>query len=158
MKTTHKTSNRPAGYAQLVARGMLGLGAGCVAGAALGAVPDLVCEIRYASEARIVRQQVSTDPYAARPESIGERFALKAVVLGGADYIGSITLTVLDLSVDGAPVVIHQARYLPPFNRHPELPALTGWNHVYSSVYGREFRYGCALQPAANASATEAKP
>lgn len=158
MKTTHKTSNKPAGYAQPVARSMLGLIVGCAAGAAWGAAPDLVCEIRYASEARIVRQQVSADPYAARPESIGERFALKAVVLGGADHIDSITLTVLDLSIEGAPVVIHQARHLPPFNMHPELPALTGWSHVYSSVYGREFRYGCALQPAVSTPSSEAKP
>lgn len=118
----------------------------------MAAAPDLVCEIRYASESRIVRQHVSADPYAAQPEAIDGRFALKAVVLGSVDQIDSITLTVLDLSVEGAPVVTHQARYLPPFNQPPELPSLTGWNHVYSSVYGREFRYGCALQ------ANEVKP
>lgn len=152
---------RPAGYAPLFARSLLGLLAGCAASVVFAATPDLVCEIRYASEARIVRQPASPDPYAARPESIGERFAFKAVALSNADHadsIGSITLTVLDLSVDGAPVVIHQARHLPPFNTHPELPALTGWVHVYSSVYGREFRYGCALQPAASASPAEVKP
>jgi hypothetical protein len=143
---------RPAGYAPGLIRCALGLAAGCATSAVVVAAPDLVCEIRYASESRIVRQPVSADPYAARPEAIGERFALKAVVLGGVDQIDSITLTVFDLSVDGAPVITHQARYLPPFNMHPELPALTGWNHVYSSVYGREFRYGCALQ------ANEVKP
>lgn len=139
-------TNRPAGYASGLVRCALGLAAGCASGAVVAAAPDLVCEIRYASESRIVRQHVSADPYAAQPETIDGRFALKAVVLGSADHVDSITLTVLDLSVEGAPVVALQARYLPPFNMHPELPALTGWNHVYSSVYGREFRYGCALQ------------
>ena len=95
-----------------------------------------------------MRQQVSADPYAAVAQSMGERFQFKAVVLGEPDRIDHISLTVYDLSVPGAPVPVHQARYAAPFNTHPVLPALTGWNHIYSSVYGREFRYGCALQDA----------
>ncbi len=151
----------PAGHAPMLARGLLVLALCCAAAAARSAAPDVVCEIRYASDSRLIRQSVTTDPYAAKPESIGERFALKAAVLSSTDQtgdIGSITLTVLDLSVEGAPVVIHQARHLPPFNMNPELPALTGWVSVYSSVYGREFRYGCALQSAGRAVATGARP
>lgn len=119
---------------------------------AVAAAPDLVCEVRYASEAQVIRQHVSDDPYAATAQSIGQRFQFKAVVLGEPERIEHVSITVYDLSVDGAPVVIHQAHYEPPFNMHAELPALTGWNHVYSSVYGRELRYGCALQSAAAAA------
>jgi hypothetical protein len=110
------------------------------------AAPDLVCELRYASEMQMIRQPVSADPYLAMAQQVGQRFQFKAIVLGEPERIEHIAITVYDLSVDGAPVVIHQAHYEPPFNMHAELPALTGWNHVYSSVYGRELRYGCALQ------------
>ena len=43
--------------------------------------------------------------------------------------------------------MLHQVRYQAPFASSPELPSLTGWNHVYASYLGRELRYGCALQP-----------
>lgn len=117
-------------------------------GWAQAGAPELVCQLRYGSEEQVVRQQVSADPYAAVAQSMGERFQFKAVVLGEPDRIDHITLTVYDLSVPGAPVPVNQVRYTAPFNMHPVLPALTGWNHIYSSVYGREFRYGCALQDA----------
>lgn len=112
------------------------------------AAPELVCQLRYGSEVQLVRQSVSADPYAAVAQSIVDRFQFKAVVLGEPDRIDHITLTVYDLSVPGAPVTIQQVRYAAPFNMNPELPALTGWTHLYSSVYGRELRYGCALQEA----------
>ena len=34
----------------------------------------------------------------------------------------------------------------PPFATGSAVPALTGWQHVYSSVLGRELVYGCALR------------
>ena len=92
---------------------------------ALAAGPDLVCEVRYASEEQLIRQRVSDDPYASTAQSVGQRFQFKAVVLGQPERIEHVSITVYDLSVDGAPVVIHQVHYEPPFNMHAELPALT---------------------------------
>ena len=132
--------------------------AGTVCVPAQAAAPELVCEVAYASDTQQIRQRVSPDPYAAQVRTVAERFQFKAVVLGSPERIESITLTVYDLSVESGPVVIHQARHATPFNMQTAVPALTGWNHVYSSVYGRELRYGCALQPVPSAPANEAQP
>lgn len=112
------------------------------------AAPDLICEVRVASDTYLLRQAVSADPYAARAQAVGERFRFKAVVLGTPEQIDHITLTVYDLGTTPPDVVIQQTELLPPFNTHPVVPALTGWTHVYSSELGRELRYGCALRPA----------
>ena len=124
----------------------------CSTASATWAAPDLVCQIRYASETQLVRQSVSADPYGAPTHTVDKRFAFKAVVLGTPEHIDAITVSVYDLQADNAPVMIQQVQHLPPFNTQPDLPALTGWNRVYSSVLGREFIYGCALQPATAAS------
>ena len=120
---------------------LAGLTATCV-----WAGPELVCELRYGSETRVLRRSAATDPYVYAAETFEGRFRLKAVVLGDAEKIEQITLTVHDLTGAGAPQIIQQLRIEPPFNLQAELPALTGWSHVYSGVLGREFRYGCALQ------------
>lgn len=157
MRYSHDTSigaalmnrGRPGFFASRKGRWPVLLLAALMPGWAQAGAPELVCQLRYGSDELIVRQQVSADPYAATAQSIGERFQFKAVVLGEPDRIDLVTLTVYDLSVPGAPVPIHHVRYAAPFNTHPALPALTGWNHIYSSVYGRELRYGCALQEGA---------
>jgi hypothetical protein len=108
--------------------------------------PELVCELRYGSETRVLRHSAAADPYAYAAETFEGRFRFKAVVLGDAEKVEHVTLTVYDLTGSGAPKISQQLRLEPPFNLQAELPALTGWSHVYSSVLGRELRYGCALQ------------
>jgi hypothetical protein len=110
------------------------------------ALPELVCDVRYASDTRVLRQAVSADPYGGGSVDLDARFRFKAVVLGTPDRIDHITLTVYDLEVPGGPMVVQQAHVMPPFNTGTVPPALNGWQHVYSSVLGRELRYGCALQ------------
>lgn len=107
---------------------------------------ELVCQVRYASETRTLRQQATRDPYTAATVDFEGRFRLRAVVLGVPTRIEHVTLTVYDLASDGPPLIVHQARHKAPFNMATELPALSGWNHVYASRLGREVRYGCALQ------------
>lgn len=106
----------------------------------------LVCEVRYASETRVLRQSASADPYVAQTVDFEDRFRFRAVVLGRPERIDHITLTVYELGLGDAPVIVHQARHQAPFPAATVLPALTGWNHVYASYLGRELRYGCALQ------------
>lgn len=118
------------------------------------ALPELVCEVRYGGDTRVLRQAVSADPYAGGSVDMDTRFRFKAVVLGQPGRIDHITLTVYDLEVPGAPVVVQQAHVLPPFNQGALPPALSGWQHVYSSVLGRELRYGCALQVPLSAGPT----
>jgi hypothetical protein len=109
--------------------------------------PELVCQVRYASETRMLHQSATTDPYSAATVDFDNRFRFRAVVLGSPGRIGHITLTVYELTKE-APIIIHQVRYQAPFNMNNEIPALTGWNHVYANYLGRELRYGCALKAA----------
>lgn len=107
--------------------------------------PELVCQLRYASETRLLHQSATSDPYSAATMDFDNRFRFRAVVLGSSGRIDHITLTVYELAKEAPPVIIHQVRYQAPFNMNNEIPALTGWNHVYANYLGREFRYGCAL-------------
>lgn len=105
---------------------------------------ELRCELRYASQVIPLRALPTDDPYGVRSHDIAGRFRFKAVVGGTAASAEYVKLYVYDMAVSGAPVLIHQATHHPPFSAGP-VPALTGWNHVYSSVLGRELIYGCAL-------------
>ena len=107
---------------------------------------ELVCQLRYASETRMLHQSATTDPYSAATVDFDNRFHFRAVVLGSPGQVGHITLTVYELAKEAPPVIIHQVRYQAPFNMNHEIPALTGWNHVYANYLGRELRYGCALK------------
>jgi hypothetical protein len=138
--------------------GALSLAASLLLGTTSFAAQSLLCEVRYASETRELRQSASADPYDAQTVEFDGRFRFKAVVLGTADHIEHITLTVHELGLGDAPVIIHQVRHQAPFHDGVEMPALTGWNHVYASYLGRELRYGCALQPVAPAVSKEAMP
>ena len=87
---------------------------------------ELVCQLRYASETRILRQSATSDPYSAATADFDNRFRFRAVVLGSAGRIDHITLTVYELAKEAPPVIIHQVRYQAPFNMNNEIPALTG--------------------------------
>ncbi|MDE2389386.1 MAG: hypothetical protein KGN35_09960 [Betaproteobacteria bacterium] len=108
--------------------------------------PQLVCQVRYASETRMLHQSATSDPYSAATTDFDNRFRFRAVVLGSSGRIDHITLTVYELAKEAPPVIVHQVRYQAPFNMNHEIPALTGWNHVYANYLGRELRYGCALK------------
>lgn len=114
-------------------------------GLALAADPVLHCEVRYASQTWQFQATPSSSPYEVPAHDLAERFRFKAVVVGSATQVDYVSLYVYDLKAAGAPVLIHEARHKPPFEQGADIPALTGWNHVYSSVLGRELVYGCAL-------------
>ncbi len=107
---------------------------------------QLHCELQYGGSRQMLVQAASSDPYAAQTVIVAERFGFKASVLGSDDEIRSITLSVSDLKAAGSPIV-QQARWSAPFVLTGDgVAQLTGWQLVYSSVLGREFRYGCTLQ------------
>ncbi|MFZ4552345.1 MAG: hypothetical protein ACOYNB_11035 [Aquabacterium sp.] len=108
--------------------------------------PVLQCAVRYASEVWHMQARPTLEPYEVPLSGLAERFAFKAVVAGSAAHIDHVTVTVYDLEVAGAPVILQTVRHLPPFALGAEIPSLTGWNHVYSARKGRELVYGCALQ------------
>lgn len=117
------------------------------------AAPQVHCEVRYASQTVPLDASPTDAPLRVPTVSLGERFAFKAVVRGTPDRIEHISLSTYDLEAEGAPALVHQQRLSPPFAAGREVPALTGWQHVYSSVLGRELVYGCALREGPSASA-----
>ncbi|EGJ11652.1 MULTISPECIES: hypothetical protein [Rubrivivax] len=107
--------------------------------------PLLRCELRYVSTTMQVEARPVADPYTVAAQDVGTRFRFKAVVLGTPERVDSVSLYAYDMAVANAPVLIHEVVHRPPFPPGTAIPALTGWNHVYSSRLGRELVYGCAL-------------
>lgn len=117
----------------------------------------LHCEIRYASQSWHLDALPTDQPLRAKRHDVGERFAFRAIVRsqpvdpaapanaiqGGR--IAHITTQVFDLEAPQEPIV-QQFRRAPPWPDGEQVPALTGWQHVYSAVLGRELVYGCAVR------------
>jgi len=127
------------------------------AGGLAQAAPTVHCEVRYASQTWQVTAQPTADPLSVPSLTLNKRFAFKAVARGAGERIDQVSLYAYDLEAEGAPALIHQQRLSPPFATGTQVPALTGWQHVYSSVLGRELVYGCALRQG-EATAAQAGP
>lgn len=117
---------------------------------AMGAPAEhLHCEVRYASQSWHIDAVPTAEPLLAKQHNVGERFAFRAIVRGTPDdgsRIEHITTQVFDLEAEQEPLV-QQFRRSPPWPEGAQVPALTGWQHVYSAVLGRELVYGCAVRP-----------
>ncbi len=108
----------------------------------------LHCEIRYASQTWDLDATPTHQPLQVKRHELGQRFAFRAVArasLAGDGRIEHVTTQVFDRETDQAPMV-QQFRRSPPWPTGSEAPALTGWQHVYSAVLGRELVYGCAVR------------
>ena len=108
----------------------------------------LQCPVTYAGSTQVVEARPVSNPYPVPSVDIGGRFRFKAVMVGKAQQVESITLyAYLDTSLQ--PVMIHQGLYLPPY--HPSMAAghaynLTGYQHLYAGPMERELIYHCTLQ------------
>lgn len=111
---------------------------------ALGAI--LHCQVRYMSDTVSIDAHPTTQPYTVASHDIAGRFRFKAVVVGDDRHVEHVALYAYDMSVPAAPVLIHEVVHKPPFAPGKPVPALTGWNHVYSARLGREMVYGCAFR------------
>ena len=118
-------------------------------GASEAFAEHLHCEIRYASQSWHLDAPPTDQPLLARQHVVGQRFAFRAIVRGQAGEGGRIehvTTQVFDLEAEQEPLV-QQLRRSPPWPLGSEVPSLTGWQHAYSAVLGRELVYGCAVRP-----------
>lgn len=126
---------------------------------AMGAPAEhLHCEVRYASQSWHIDAVPTAEPLLAKQHNVGERFAFRAIVRGTPDdgsRIEHITTQVFDLEAEQEPLV-QQFRRSPPWPEGAQVPALTGWQHVYSAVLGRELVYGCAVRPGPPPGAADA--
>ncbi len=120
-----------------------GLGALLCAQAA--AEPQLTCQVTYAGATHTVQARPVADPYPVPSVDIAGRFQFKAVMVGDAAHIDRIALyTYRD--ADPHPVLVHQAKYLPPYPRSVHPWPITGQHHVYAGPQERELIYSCTLE------------
>lgn len=109
------------------------------------AVPLLRCHLSYAGVTQTLMAVPGSDPYGVEAMDIGGRFRFKAVVIGNERHIDYIKLYAYYQSAR-QPVLLHEARYMPPFAATVSPHDLTGLNFLYSPDLGREFQYGCTLE------------
>jgi hypothetical protein len=120
------------------------LSAALLAGTAF-AQPLVTCQVTYAGATQTVVAPPVPDPYPVPSVDIGGRFAFKAVMVGDAQKVERIVLYAY-LAAQPHPVLIHQAKYLPPFPRSVAPWAFTGQHHVYGGPQERELIYSCTLE------------
>ena len=108
------------------------------------AEPALLCTVSYAGTVRTIAVAPDTDPYTAEAVDIDERFRFKAVVRGRAQRIEVVKVYVY-LETPRQPVLLHEARYLPPFSRAPLPGGFTGEHTVIAPPLERQLHYACRL-------------
>jgi hypothetical protein len=117
----------------------------CGLGGVALAQPQLTCQVTYAGATQTVVAQPVADPYPVPSVDIGGRFGFKAILVGDGQKLERILLyTYLD--AEPHPVLIHQAKYLPPFPRTVEPWGFTGQQYLYGGPQERELIYSCNLQ------------
>lgn len=136
-----------------LSRVLAGLSTACAAVVSAAPAVDpaehLHCEVRYASQVWHVDAAPTHQALQSPRLDLGRRFAFRAIARVDPErpgHIGHVTTQVFDREADQEPMV-QQFKRTPPWPEGQEAPALTGWQHVYSAVLGRELVYGCAVRP-----------
>ena len=119
---------------------------GLAAGPVLAGV-QLHCAVTYAGATQQVLAQPVTDPYPVASADVRGRFRFKPVVVGSGEQIDHISIYVYQNTAP-QPVLIQQAKYLPPYAWPADGSALplTGQQHLYAGPMERELIYSCALE------------
>lgn len=110
------------------------------------ASPRLHCQVTYAGTTHTVTASPQVDPYTVPSVDIGGRFRFKAVMVGSASQVDRIALYAYRTDDLPQPLLIHQAKYLPPFARSSQPLALTGEQRLYAGPLERELIYSCTLE------------
>ncbi|MDR3367813.1 hypothetical protein [Rhodoferax sp.] len=131
-------------FSHLYTMALLTLAGFCLAQPAQ-ATPLLRCAVTYAGSTQTIEATPVADPYVVASVDIGGRFWFKPVVVGQGSRLDYIKLYAY-LDTASQPVLIQEAKYLPPF-ASAQLPAsLTGEQHLYAGHLERELIYNCTLQ------------
>jgi hypothetical protein len=109
------------------------------------AAPLLRCQVAYAGTTHTIETSPVADPYPVPSVDIGGRFRFKAVMVGSAARVDRIVIYAY-LDTKRQPILVQQAKYLPPYIVSQTPYQLTGNQHLYAGVVERELMYSCTLQ------------
>lgn len=112
---------------------------------AVFAGPLLRCQVAYAGSTHVIEATPVADPYPVPSVDIGGRFRFKAVMVGNAAQVERIVLYAY-LDTRSQPILVQQAKYLPPFQASATPLLLTGEQHLYAGPVERELIYSCTLE------------
>ncbi len=106
----------------------------------------LECQVTYAGVTHEVAVQPVTNPYNVPSVDIGGRFQFKPILVGQGVHVQRALVYVYFVT-PRQPVLIQQAKYLPPFLVLGGSQAidLTGEQRLYVGTQERELIYTCAL-------------
>ena len=134
--------------ARAIQRVSLGLGLAAVLACGPAAADELrvQCDLTYAGATQTVVARPVADPYTVPSVDVRGRFRFKPVVVGSPGQIERVNLYVY-LQTPAQPVLVQQAKYLPPFDGPPDGRPLrlTGEQRVYAGPLERELIYNCQL-------------
>ena len=137
------TSGAKRGAAAAIAQSILL--ATLLASTATVAAPLLRCQVAYAGTTHTIEAYPVSDPYPVPSVDIGGRFRFKAVMVGTTARVDRILLYAY-LDTKRQPILVQQAKYLPPYTASDTPYLLTGEQHLYAGVVERELIYSCTLQ------------
>jgi hypothetical protein len=109
------------------------------------AAPLLRCQVAYAGTTHTIEASPVADPYPVPSVDIGGRFRFKAVIVGSDARVDRILLYAY-LDTKRQPILVQQAKYLPPYSVSQTPYQLTGKQYLYAGVVERELMYSCTLQ------------
>lgn len=109
------------------------------------AAPLLRCQVAYAGTTHTIEASPVADPYPVPSVDIGGRFRFKAVMVGTNARVDRILLYAY-LDAKRQPILVQEAKYLPPYTVSEAPYRLTGEQHLYAGVVERELIYSCTLQ------------
>jgi hypothetical protein len=101
----------------------------------------LACTYVYGGEETSVAVPPTSDPYNVPIIDLGDRLGWKVVYVAPPQEGAVVSIYTYALSEQG-PVLIHQAKYRPPFPR-PGAQGFTGLHSVYEPRNGSELQYWC---------------
>lgn len=104
----------------------------------------LRCDVSYAGTTHHITARPVADPYGVESVGIGGRFFFKLVVVGRGNRVDYVLLYAY-LDQDPRPVMVQEAKYLPPFRSGKKPYLLTGEQHLYAGPVERELIYSCWL-------------
>lgn len=109
------------------------------------AAPLLRCQVDYASGVHTIEAHPVADPYPVPSIDIDGRFRFKAVMVGSDAKVERILLYVYR-DTKRQPILLQEAKYLPPYPASASPTPLTGEQHLYAGVAERELMYRCTLE------------